>query len=92
MEYNIKYKRDQEIYIQLLNKIIKTYVVKIRIIEGEPYVNGNDMTKNDGIQISYLVVVKQTKQPDGNGRSTSYDWFDQKDVFVSENEALSKIN
>jgi len=92
-QYNIKYGRGEEVYILLSKKIFSTKIEKIRIIEAAPYIDGNitPWKEKDGITIDYLVVTEDRAYGENGSHFTSYDWFNQDDVFSSKEELLQKI-
>jgi hypothetical protein len=84
--HNVKYEIGQEVYILLSKTIFKSKIEKIRIVHSRPYIDGdNNMKEMDGIVIDYLVIVNQQQN------STSYDWYNQDDVFLDKDELFRKI-
>lgn len=87
-KYNVKYEVGQEVYILESKKISKTVIDKIRITEQKPYMKGNSngtYTEMDGIKIDYLIETKRTQV------SSSYDWYNQEDVFTNKDELITQI-
>ena len=84
--YNVKYEIGQEVYILLSKKIFKSKIEKIRVVHSRPHIDGdNNMKEMDGIVIDYLVIVNDREY------STSYDWYNQDDVFLDKDELFRKI-
>jgi hypothetical protein len=92
-KYNVKYEVGQEVYVLRSKKITKTVVDKIRVTEQQPWTRGNSdgtHTEMDGIEIDYLVETERL--PFGaNGTHSSYDWYNQEDVFTNKEELIAKI-
>jgi len=85
-EYNVKYELGQDVFILLSRKIFKSKIESIRIVQSRPYIDGNNnMKEMDGIVIDYLVVVEEREH------FTSYDWYNQDDVFVDKDDLIRKI-
>lgn len=84
--YNVKYEIGQEVYILLSKKIFKSKIEKIRVVHSHPYFDGNNNFKEmNGIVIDYLVIVNEREY------STSYDWYNQDDIFLDKDELFRKI-
>jgi hypothetical protein len=84
--YNVKYEIGQEVYILLSKKIFKSKIEKIRVLHSLPYIDGNNnMKEMDGLMIDYLVIVNEQKH------STSYDWYNQDDIFLDKDDLFRKI-
>ncbi len=74
-----------EVFILMNKTIFKSKIEKIRTIERAPYFSMNDNEMKTGIEVDYLVVVKQTET------TTSYDWYPSSDVFKSKEDLIKKI-
>lgn len=92
-EYDVKYDVGQEVYILSSREFIKTRIEKIRITEQAPHtkINGVIIEQTDGIEIDYLVVVKEHIDPIFNSHSSSFDWYNQDNIYSNKEELIAKI-
>jgi hypothetical protein len=49
------------------------------------------MEKMDGIEIEYLVVVKEILNPISGGHYIESEWYNQNDVYANKEEFISKL-
>ena len=89
-EFDVKHGIDDEVFIILNKTIIKTKIESFRITQSRPYTRGEDMKEMDGIVIEYLVVVKDVHY--GLSHQTSYEWYNQDDVYTDKEELIRRIN
>lgn len=86
----VKYKRGQELYFIFNNKILKSKVIKIRLIEENTHrihdVSTGKTIEHDGVKISYLVEIPIIIE-----NMFNYEWIDQDDVFDNKEWLIEKI-
>jgi len=94
-QYNVKYEVGQDVYVLRGKKISKNRVVKIRVTEQQPYIKGNPdgtFTEMDGIEIDYLIETKRDFiHPHSKSTQSSYDWYNQEDVFPNMFVLIAQI-
>ena len=94
-QYNVKYEVGQDVYVLRDKKISKNRVVKIRVTEQQPYTKGNPdgtFTDMSGIEIDYLIVTKRDFiHPHTKRQQTSYDWYNEEDVFPNMFVLIAQI-
>lgn len=92
MNIDLKYDLDQEIYVILNKKILKSKIEKIRIIKYKPYqevLGSGKLIDHNGIKIEYLVINYDTMI--GSIRTSNYEWFDENDVYGTKDELIRAI-
>ena len=91
-KYNVKYEAGQEVYVLRNKTITQAKIDKIRVTEQRPYtkLNGDGaLTEMSGIEIDYL--IQDSIKPVGNGTQSTYNWYNQKDVFTDKDELIAQI-
>ena len=94
-QYNVKYEVGQYVYVLRDKKISKNRVVKIRVTEQQPYTKGypdGTFTNMSGIEIDYLIETKRDFiHPHTKSTQSSYDWYNEEDVFTNKDELIAQI-
>ena len=94
-QYNVKYEVGQDVYVLRDKKISKNRIDKIRVTEQQPYTKGNSdgtYTEMSGIEIDYLIETKRDFiHPHTKRTQSSYDWYNQEDVFTNKDELIAQI-
>ena len=94
-EYNVKYEVGQEVYVLRDKKISKNRVDKIRVTEQRPYTKSNPdgtFTEMSGIEIDYLIETKRDFiHPHTKSTRSSYNWYNEEDVFTNKDELIAQI-
>ena len=94
-QYNVKYEVGQDVYVLRDKKITKNRIDKIRVTEQQPYTKGNsdgNLTEMSGIEIDYLIETKRDFiHPHTKRTQSSYDWYNQEDVFTNKDELIAQI-
>lgn len=94
-EYNVKYEVGEEVYVLRNKKITKNRVDKIRVTEQQPYTKSNldgTLTKMSGIEVDYLLETERIRiHPGSQSTQSSYDWYNEEDVFTNKAELIAQI-
>tara|TARA_B100001094_G_C18047341_1_gene728159 strand:+ start:380 stop:676 length:297 start_codon:yes stop_codon:yes gene_type:complete len=94
-QYNVKYEVGQDVYVLRDKKISKNRVDKIRVTEQQPYTKSNPdgtFTNMSGIEIDYLIVTKRDFiHPHTKRTQSSYDWYNEEDVFPNMFVLIAQI-
>ena len=94
-EYNVKYEVGEEVYVLRNKKITKNRVDKIRVTEQQPYTKINyngTFTEMSGIEIDYLIETERIRMhPGSQSTQSSYDWYNEEDVFTDKDELIAQI-
>jgi hypothetical protein len=94
-EYNVKYEVGEEVYVLRNKKITKNRVDKIRVTEQQPYTKGNSdgtITPMNGIEVDYLIETERIRMhPGSQSTQSSYDWYNEEDVFTNKAELIAQI-
>ena len=94
-EYNVKYEVGEEVYVLRNKKITKNRVDKIRVTEQQPYTKGNSdgtITPMNGVEVDYLIETERIRMhPGSQSTQSSYDWYNEADVFTNKDELIAQI-
>ena len=94
-EYNVKYEVGEDVYVLRDKKITKNRVDKIRVTEQQPYTKCNSdgtFTEMSGIEIDYLIETERIRMhPGSQSTQSSYDWYNEADVFTNKDELIAQI-
>tara|TARA_B100000963_G_C22026593_1_gene409401 strand:- start:156 stop:458 length:303 start_codon:yes stop_codon:yes gene_type:complete len=96
-QYNVKYEVGQDVYVLRDKKISKNRIYKIRVTEQQPYTKSNPdgtYTEMDGIEIDYLIETERDFifiHPHTQSTQSSYDWYNEEDVFTNKDELIAQI-
>ena len=94
-QYNVKYEVGQDVYVLRDKKISKNRIVKIRVTEQQPYTKSNPdgtFTNMSGIEIDYLIETKRDYiHPHTKMTQSSYNWYNEEDVFTNKDELIAQI-
>jgi len=94
-EYNVKYEVGEEVYVLRNKKITKNRVDKIRVTEQQPYTKAfsdGTLTEMSGIEVDYLIETERIiMHPGSQSTQSSYDWYNEEDVFTNKAELIAQI-
>lgn len=93
--YTAKFDRskNEDVYVLLNNKVLKTKIIKTRIIDQVDYIaiNVNNGNLVSGLKIEYLVYGAAIPQGE-NSTMYSMDWIEESNVFATKEELIAKID
>jgi hypothetical protein len=94
--YTAKFDRskNEDVYVISNNKILKTKIVKTRIIDGIDsmvLIYPNDYKTVSGLKVEYLILGEPIPQ-DENSVFQSMDWIEESNIFATKEELISKID
>lgn len=93
--YTAKFDRskNEDVYVLLDGKILKTKILKTRITDQADYgrINTNNVETVSGLKIEYL-IGGEPKQIGTNSIIQSMNWIEEADVFYTKEELIFKID
>lgn len=86
--------KNEDVYVLHNNKILKTKIVKTRIIDQPDFIVmvglGIEPEKVSGFKIEYLIYGEAIPQGE-NSIMQSLDWIEESNIFATKEELISKI-
>jgi len=94
MNIETKYSIDDVVYILSEKKIFRSRISEVRVEVRKPHqalLVPYEIVDRNGIKIEYLVITSEVIIPGITGTQTNYDWYDEKDIFISKEELIANI-